>query len=245
MVKRFMSYKVTVLVAIFVILFGLVSWLSLSSIHQLQGNARVINYVGIVRGATQRLIKKELQGYPDNALINRLNSIVDELLTGVGPNNLVVLPDEDYLENMRQVKESWAAIKVEIDAMRRGKDSFHLYDLSEDYFFLVDKTVSSAEAFTEQQVGRSNRTLLGVNAAFILLLTVGLIYYIRTVALKRRAEMLGKLAYFDQLTKLPNRASCNREMAALAAGSPGGDIGVIMFDMNNLKRVNDELGHQG
>lgn len=32
--------------------------LSITSIDNLQGNARVINYIGIVRGATQRLIKK-------------------------------------------------------------------------------------------------------------------------------------------------------------------------------------------
>ena len=31
---------------------------SLLSIERLQGNARVINYAGVVRGATQRLVKE-------------------------------------------------------------------------------------------------------------------------------------------------------------------------------------------
>ena len=34
--------------------------MSICSINSLEGNARVINYTGIIRGATQRLIKKEL-----------------------------------------------------------------------------------------------------------------------------------------------------------------------------------------
>ncbi|MFQ7552851.1 MAG: hypothetical protein ACLRMZ_24390 [Blautia marasmi] len=34
------------------------AFMSLDLIDDLQGNARVINYIGIVRGATQRLIKK-------------------------------------------------------------------------------------------------------------------------------------------------------------------------------------------
>ena len=36
------------------------SIISIYVIHNLQGNARVINYTGVVRGATQRLIKQEL-----------------------------------------------------------------------------------------------------------------------------------------------------------------------------------------
>ena len=37
---------------------------SLFSLHNLQGNAKVINYAGVVRGATQRLIKQELNNFP-------------------------------------------------------------------------------------------------------------------------------------------------------------------------------------
>ena len=244
MVKCIAANRTLAVVMIFTILFGCVSCLSLISIHQLQGNARVINYVGIVRGATQRLIKKELQGYPDDALIARLNSIVEELQTGAGPNNLVVLPDSVYLDNMRRVGASWAAIKEEIKAVRASRESVRLYELSEDYFILVDQTVSSAEAFSEAQVMHTNKILLAVNGIFILFLIAGLGFYLRTLALRRRAEVLGKMAYFDQLTKLPNRANCDRELAATAEEKPLSDIGIFMFDMNNLKRVNDELGHQ-
>lgn len=42
---------------------------SLFSLHNLQGNAKVINYAGVVRGATQRLIKQELNNFPNDALI--------------------------------------------------------------------------------------------------------------------------------------------------------------------------------
>ena len=36
------------------------SLVSLFFIHNLQGNAKVINYAGVVRGATQRLIKQDV-----------------------------------------------------------------------------------------------------------------------------------------------------------------------------------------
>ena len=58
--------------------------LSLYSMGNLQGNARVINYTGVVRGATQRLVKEELEGHRDDALISRLDGIIEELRTGKG-----------------------------------------------------------------------------------------------------------------------------------------------------------------
>ena len=112
--------KAQAAVVIFVLFFACVSWFSLSSIRQLQGNARVINYVGIVRGATQRLVKKELMSYPDDSLIRRLDSIVNELITGNGPNGLVVLHDDTYLANMDAVSSMWSRLKVEIAGVREA-----------------------------------------------------------------------------------------------------------------------------
>ena len=60
------------------------SLVSLFFIHNLQGNAKVINYAGVVRGATQRLIKQELNHSPNDALIGQIEGILEELQTGHG-----------------------------------------------------------------------------------------------------------------------------------------------------------------
>lgn len=240
-----MGKKMYAFVGVVILLFALVSYLSFTSIHQLKGNARVINYVGIVRGATQRLVKKELQNAPDDALIARLDSIVNELITGEGVNNLVVLYDEDYLNNMNQVKQSWGILKNEIAVVRSGGQKTYLFDLSEDYFVLVDRTVSSAETYSEKQVGKSTKMLIGVNAALVVLLLAIIIVFARSASLKKRADSLGKIAYLDALTQMPNRASCEREVDKYTKNPPESDLLVFMFDMNNLKLTNDQLGHQG
>ena len=51
------------------------------SIDQSQTYGRLINYVGIVRGATQRLVKLELAQEPHDDLIAYLDGIQDELLS--------------------------------------------------------------------------------------------------------------------------------------------------------------------
>lgn len=243
--KKLLQKKEYFLIGVVTILFILMSLLSLTSIQQLRGNARVVNYAGIVRGATQRLVKKELQGYPDDALIARLNTIVDELITGDGPNGLTVLHDDAYLDLMHQVQRNWGELKSEIALVRGGESNSRLFELSEDYFTLVDQTVSAAERFSEKQVDRSTKWMIGVNGIFVLLLIGGTFMLLRSSALKKRAETLGIIAFIDPLTQMPNRASCEREITKYTEHPPLDILAVFMFDMNNLKRVNDQLGHQG
>lgn len=53
-----------ILILIVLIIFIIVN------ISRLQGTSRVINYAGLVRGATQREVKLEITGNPDDELIN-------------------------------------------------------------------------------------------------------------------------------------------------------------------------------
>lgn len=233
------------LIAVVVILFAVVSCLSLTSIGQMRGTARVVNYAGIVRGATQRLVKQELQGHPNDALIARLDSIINDLINGGGPNELVALRDNAFQSNMIEVRQSWGQLKEQIDQVRQGKDNQSLFDLSEEYFNLVDKTVSSAETYSESQVQWSVKVLIGVDLIFVVLILIGIASFLRSAGLKNRAEALGKLAYLDILTQMPNRASCEREIDNFTQTPPDEKMAAFMFDMNNLKRANDVLGHQG
>lgn len=243
MANPILSMKTYIALVIIIVSFVCMSWLAFSSISQMQGNGRVINYAGIVRGATQRLVKKELNHKPDNALIVRLDGIVKELLSGQGPNDLTVLQDSVYLSNMKQVQQQWELIKQEIKNYREGADASALYELSEDYFILVDKSVSCAENFSANQLKKSRQLIIFVNIFFAVFVTATFVYYIRTVTLARRTAQLQKIAYFDPLTQMPNRASCEREIDYLTKNTPTTPVAVFMFDMNNLKKVNDQLGH--
>ena len=51
----------------------------MSNVNSIQGNARVINYAGIIRGATQRVIKLEIAGQSNDDLIVYLDDIFDGL----------------------------------------------------------------------------------------------------------------------------------------------------------------------
>ena len=51
----------------------------MSDVKKIQGNARVINYAGIIRGATQREIKLEISGNKNDILISVLTVCIQSL----------------------------------------------------------------------------------------------------------------------------------------------------------------------
>lgn len=65
---------------------------------------------------------------------------------------------------------------------------------------------------------------------------------IRAVKIGAKAELVSKLAYEDGLTGLANRTAFNERLEMLQMKQD--PVALIMFDVNDLKKVNDNLGHQ-
>ena len=69
-----------------------------------------------------------------------------------------------------------------------------------------------------------------------------MIKYLEQHEKNMKVELLSKLAYQDGLTELPNRTSFMEDMVDLESHKQTTGL-IAMFDVNNLKKVNDELGH--
>ncbi len=240
--KKKQSVKEYVVVIAAVVLFVVVSGLSVFSLWQVRDNSRVITRVGFVSGTAQQLVKRELQGYPDDELILQLDGVINELLTGEGENGLPVLNDAQYQSDLKQVKIGWEQIKEEIYRVRDGGPPQRLYALSEEYLVTVKNAIDSATEYSERQLAFATYVLLGAIVLTVFIFAVALAVLARSSKLRKKAEMLNKIAYIDPLTSLPNRASSEQAIAALKNSPPEGDLVVFMFDMNNLKTVNNMFG---
>lgn len=73
---------------------------------------------------------------------------------------------------------------------------------------------------------------------------------VNAVKLGAQAEFVSGLAYHDGLTGIGNRTAFEEKLASLdmeksekAEKNDSASIGIVMFDVNDLKYVNDNLGH--
>lgn len=81
--------------------------LFMNSNADLQGNARVINYTGIIRGGTQRLIKQELMYDSDDALITDLDDILSGLIHGDKDKNIIPIKQDEYQSILKEMEIDW------------------------------------------------------------------------------------------------------------------------------------------
>ena len=225
-----------ILVLIVLVIFIMVN------ISRLQGTARVINYAGLVRGATQREVKLEITGNPDDELIKYLDDILNDLKYQNGQYNLVDLHDKEYHDRLQILSDYWEELKKEIKAVREaGCQNTDIVNMSEIYFKMADETVFAAENYSET-IAVKIRTLELLSVLDMLCLVILIV--IQTLAAMKMAvlnKLLEQRAYTDTHTGLPNKDACevllnNKETVAEHTAC-------IMFDLNNLKIINDTKGH--
>jgi len=211
-------------------------------IDHLQGTARVINYAGLVRGDTQREIKLEITGTQNDELIQYLDDIISGLRYQDGHYNLIRLKDEAYQEKLEVQSAYWEQLKEEIAVVRqKGYEDTNIVAMSERYFEMADETVFAAEDYS-QQIAEKIRTieLLSVLDMSGLVILV-IIQMIQAMKMARSNKALEKKAYIDVHTGLPNKSRCEEILNDTEVICE--TTACMMFDLNNLKVVNDTKGH--
>ncbi|MEM9803938.1 MAG: methyl-accepting chemotaxis protein [Cyanobacteria bacterium P01_D01_bin.56] len=113
----------------------------------------VVNKSGIVRGATQRLVKLETDGQRSDEIVQQLDQLVNGLINGDDSLNLPKATDEEYLEKIQTVEVAWQELKSTIIRYRQNPGlKSKLIDDSETYFGLTNDAVFAAEDFSAANV---------------------------------------------------------------------------------------------
>lgn len=228
------SCLILVLVILIIFMMIQISWL--------QGTARVINYAGLVRGATQREVKLEITENRNEELMKYLDDILSGLRYQDGHYKLVKLYDKEYQEKLKIQSDYWEKLKTEIEAVRSvGYENTDIVNMSEIYFKMADETVFAAEKYSEK-IATKIRTI-ELLSAFDMLCLVILVIVQTLMAMKMavKNKLLEQRAYTDAHTGLPNKGACKELLSNKEIISE--PTACIMFDLNNLKTVNDTMGH--
>ena len=143
---------------------------------------------------------------------------------------------------MKIQSDYWDKLKIEIEAVRnKGYENTDIVNMSEIYFTMADETVSAAESYSEK-IAVKIRTIELLSALDMLSLVILVIMQtLRAMQMAMQNRLLEQKAFIDAHTGLPNKSACNELLNKKDIITA--PTACILFDLNNLKIVNDTRGH--
>lgn len=232
--------------SIFFVLLGAACLVSINSIIQIQKYGHWINYLGIVRGASQRIFKLESNHKENNELLKYIDDILYDLSTGKGKYGLpYIQKDIVYTENLKNLNIKWKLIKNDIYDVRKGKENSELLKASEDFFELANNTVFSGEKYARKQA--TYLTLLIILLSVSSLITWLFIFIMHTknqIFLEKLNDKLKDIVYKDELTRDGNLKKFKLDAEKLIKENSEIKFAVFYLDFENFKYCNDVLGYK-
>ncbi len=161
-------------------------------VSDIQGTARVVNYAGLVRGTTQRIVKLEDAGQPQDDLLKAVDSYINGLRYGSDDLNLVRLDDDEYQAKMTELANYFDELRAEIARVREvGYENTDIIAMSEEFFGICDDATRLAEDYSQEKASTLNYLeglviidIMGLVATF----AVELVRAVRTAALNRELQ---------------------------------------------------------
>lgn len=238
-----MRFGMTVLTVILIVLFFSI----MIMVGQIQGTARIVNYAGFVRGGTQRMVKLENAGQPQDKMRGTIASYINGLQNGSDELNFVRLDDKAFQNKMVELDEYFQKLTQELDLVReKGYENTDIISMSEKFFHICDEATGLAEDYSQKKatsLDRLEKIVIVDIAGLIILIAWELIRALRFAAQNR---ILQKKVYLDEATGLPNKNKCEEILDDTETSDTEGqqNIAVCVFDLNNLRTINNNLGHE-
>ena len=228
---------VRICIGIFIIILFVLMIFMMSMISEIQGNARVINYAGLVRGKTQRIVKLEIAGSCENEMLNDVERYINGLCNGDDSIPLIKIEDDAFQNQMSSLKEEYYVLRDEIYGVRSvGYENTDIIAVSEEFFDTCDEAVDLAESYSEKRELALRK--LEISMICVLGILIGLTVY-EFISAQQRIRLQNK-EFYDKATGLPGKAACDELLSEKE--SVTNDTSVCSFDLNHVRRINKSFG---
>ena len=123
-----------------------------------------------------------------------------------------------------------------------GSNNTDIIPISETFFDICDDATDLAEAYSQRKATSLSILEKYITADIVvLMLLIGyqLFQALRTATMNRALQ---HKVYLDAATGLPNKNRCEELLDDPTPPAP--ETGVCSFDLNNLRRINNSMGHE-
>ncbi|MDR1703355.1 MAG: response regulator [Clostridiales bacterium] len=186
------KFNLLYVIVIFAVILFLQNFLILRAVHEMSGDARVVNYSGLVRGATQRLVKLELSRRPNDNLMAALEEYIYGLAGHENNYDIVYMDYEPFQASISDLIVIWEDLKTSIMLYRDGLTTGDaLLEVSESHFQKADEATHNAEYGSEGKVvGAEMLIMAGIAAITVIVAVVIIAMYMMRRAERKQMEVL-------------------------------------------------------
>ena len=150
--KKKKSSIIQVSIGVLAVIMAILIIIMMGIVSDIQGTARIVNYTGLVRGETQRLIKLELSMQQENEMIHDIRTFIDGLRNGNDELNLVRLNDVDFQNKMQELDDKFSDLYKKIYLVRfKGARNTDIIPESEEFFVICDEATGLAEKYSQKK----------------------------------------------------------------------------------------------
>ena len=193
---------------------------------------------------SQQLVKQEVLGRPNDQLREDITQLLQDLQEGGEAYGIhTPLQNVEYQNDLSVLSRYWHTLQGEIDTVRvKGPEGTEILDVSDRFYEIANRAVYTSQVYSDQIT--RDLILIEGGMIFCALVIIGLSIFssIQNRKLSNANSELSHTAFLDKHTDLPNKSKCEELLSA--PGELDLSTACIMFDLNNLKKVNDAMGHQ-
>lgn len=211
--------------------------------------SEALNQAGYFRCLPQRIVATELMNSENQELERVFQELILSLKSRDENFSFDILEGESYQELISNLAVIWNELKrelynyseAEIEEVYSSPSAVeqNILEDSEVYFEVSNALIEEIKLHSGKI---AKKIKINLSILIAVLFSVVLISFLELVLVSRRYHELSSLAFRDSLTGLSNRYACDQYLMNLS-GHLLYHVGVVIFDLNNLKECNDEWGH--
>lgn len=233
-------YKVLLLIcAIATIIIALVYQ---NKISTLDIDKEGLSQIETIHSGVQRVSKLELEYSPDTELIATIDAVAFDLI----PIN----KKSKYFNNSQESSVIAKNIVGDWNTFKESLDDFHINGDRDILFFASENNYndsSSSIKIVKAYIDKESETILQLQMSLSMMVAVIVLILLKVLfstfkELQHNKE-ISKEMYIDTATGIYNRSKC-QEVMKMPISTSDKERAVVIFDLNDLKKTNDSLGHR-
>lgn len=239
--NRMMNYIAGVLVVLLVVL-SITSMLIVESMSTIIG---IMVQIDEVNTDVQRLVRMVVTDDNTSGAVSE----IDRALNSIYEEEEIIhqyLFSHDYsvgcFEYMDLISESWIELKLMVDTVEEtGEGDERVLELGELLYIRLGRLLSQNQEHYQLRTIQLNLTEFLILVDISILVVIWIIRLMKYISVMNKSDELYKIAYIDVATNIFNRSKCQQYFDGTYMMQTSSSL--IVFDLNDLKGINDNLGH--